>query len=59
VNEPLTEKELKRFRTSIAGNRPYGDDAWQDDQAKPLGLSHTMRSEGRPSIAGRPQHRKN
>jgi putative transposase len=59
VNEPLTEKEVERFRTSIARNRPYGNEAWQDEQAKRLGLSHTMRSEGRPKIAGRPQHRKN
>jgi putative transposase len=50
VNEPMTEKEVQRFGTCIARNRPYGNEAWQNEQAKRLGLSHTIRSEGRPKI---------
>jgi len=50
VNEPMTEKELERLQTCIARNRPYGDETWQSEQAKRLGLSHTMRSEGRPKV---------
>jgi putative transposase len=50
VNKPITEKELERIRTCIARNRPYGDESWQNEQAKRLGLLHTMRSEGRPKV---------
>jgi putative transposase len=48
VNEPMTEKEVERVRTCIARNRPLGDEAWQIEQAKRLGLLHTLRNEGRP-----------
>jgi len=48
VNKPMTEKELDRIRTCIARNRPYGEEAWQSEQAERLGLLHTMRCEGRP-----------
>lgn len=48
VNEPMTEKELEAVRTCIARNRPYGDKPWQSQQAQRLGLSHTLRREGRP-----------
>ena len=48
VNEPMTEKEVKAIQTCTARNRPYGNEPWQDDQAKRLGLLHTLRSEGRP-----------
>lgn len=51
VNEPLTEKEQEAIRTSLARGRPYGDGAWQQTQAKRLGLLHTLRREGRPSKA--------
>jgi hypothetical protein len=44
----LTDKEADRFQTSIARTRPYGDDTWQDREAKRLGLEHTLRREGRP-----------
>jgi hypothetical protein len=37
-----------RLRISISRNRPYGNEAWQAEQAKRLGLMHTIRSEGRP-----------
>jgi hypothetical protein len=48
VNKPVTKKEVERIRTCIARNRPYGKEAWQSEQADRLGLSHKMRSEGRP-----------
>ncbi len=59
VNEPMTEKEVARIRTCIARNRPYGNETWQDEQCKRLGLSHTMRSEGRPKAIGRARHPQN
>jgi hypothetical protein len=46
VNKPMTEEE--KVRTSIARNRPYGDESWQERQAKRFGLLHTLRGEGRP-----------
>jgi hypothetical protein len=48
VNEAMTEKELERVRTCITRNRPLGDEEWQAEQAKHLGLLHTLRNEGRP-----------
>jgi hypothetical protein len=48
VNQPMTEKEAEGFQISIARNRPYGGEAWQDRQARQLGLLHTLRREGRP-----------
>ena len=55
VNEPMTEKEVEGIRTSIVRSRPYGSELWQDQQAKQLGLLHTLRGEGRPK-AIRPQN---
>ena len=48
VNEPMTEKKAEGIRTCIARNRPYGIEEWQIQQAKQLGLLHTIRHEGRP-----------
>jgi putative transposase len=48
VNEALTEKEAEAIHVSLARNRPYGDEEWQEKQVKRLGLLHTMRPEGRP-----------
>ena len=48
VNRPMTEDEAERFQISMARNRPYGDETWQDRQAKRLGLEYTLRREGRP-----------
>jgi putative transposase len=47
VNEPMTEKEVEKIRVCIARNRPYGKEAWQEAQARHLGLLHTLRGEGR------------
>ena len=44
----MTEKEVERIRTSVARNRPFGNEKWQSEQAKRLGLLHTLRGEGRP-----------
>ena len=55
VNGPMTEKEAEGVRTSIVRNRPYGSELWQDQQAKQLGLLHTLRGEGRPK-AVKPQN---
>ena len=48
VNRPMTEKKVEGVRTCIARNRPYGDEDWQEKQARRMGLAHTLRREGRP-----------
>ena len=48
ASAPMTEREAEAVRTCITRNRPYGDEEWQRRQAKRLGLSHTLRCEGRP-----------
>ena len=48
VNKAMTDKEAEGIQTCIARNRPYGDAQWQVEQARRLGLMHTLRSEGRP-----------
>ena len=48
VNEPMTAKEAEGIRTCIARNRPFGTGEWQSEQARRLGLLHTLRGEGRP-----------
>ena len=48
VNKPMTEKEAEAVRICLARSRPFGDERWQEVQAKRLGLPHTLRSEGRP-----------
>jgi putative transposase len=48
VNEPMTEREGEGMQICIARNRPFGEKAWQETQAKRLSLSHTLRNEGRP-----------
>lgn len=59
VNKPLTEKEKQGIVTCIARNRPYGNDDWQRQQADRLGLSHTLRSEGRPKTTRTDQNATN
>ena len=44
----------RRVQISIARNRPLGYESWQEVQAKPLGLMHTLRSEGRPKKTKKP-----
>jgi putative transposase len=59
VNAPMTEREAEGLQICLARNRPYGDDRWQETQAKRLGLMHTLRSEGRPKTIRRNQRGKN
>jgi putative transposase len=48
VDQPLTQAELQRLALSERRNRPFGDDAWTARTADRLGLTHTIRPEGRP-----------
>jgi putative transposase len=50
VNKPLTKKEVEGVQRAITRNQPYGDEAWREQQAKRLGLTHTFRREGRPGV---------
>jgi putative transposase len=52
VNEVMSESEVEKLRGCIARNRPYGGESWQADVARKLGLSHTLRNEGRPKGKG-------
>jgi putative transposase len=59
VNEPMTEEEVEAVQVCIARNRPFGDASWQEVQAKRLGLTHTLRNEGRPQTVKRTSDAKN
>ena len=59
VNRPMTEREADSFQTCMARNRPFGNESWQNTQAKRLGLSHTMRREGRPRKVNKSTRQKN
>ncbi|MCC6681687.1 MAG: transposase [Phycisphaeraceae bacterium] len=48
VNQPMTQEEAERFQMCMARSRPYGEETWQNRQARRLGLLHTLRREGRP-----------
>ena len=48
VNRRMAKRTSDAIRTCIVRNRPYGNEQWQTRQVKRLGLSHTMRREGRP-----------
>lgn len=48
VNEPQTAAEEETLRQSIHRSRPYGSPAWQDQTAKRLNLSSSLRRGGRP-----------
>ncbi len=48
VNEALPVKEQEKMMTCIARNRPFGSDAWQKRTANRLGLTASIRPEGRP-----------
>jgi putative transposase len=48
VNQPQSQAELEKLRTSVQRGRPYGDDAWAAKVAKKLGLESTLRPRGRP-----------
>jgi hypothetical protein len=48
VNTPQTAAELEAVRRAICRNQPFGNDAWQQQVAKRLGLESTLRPRGRP-----------
>ncbi len=52
VNAPLLPREEEGVRVSMARGRPYGDAVWLKRTVGQLGLTHTVRSEGRPQRGG-------
>ncbi len=48
VNKAETESELASLRRSVLRGAPYGDERWQRQTAKTLGLESALRSPGRP-----------
>ena len=48
VDEPLSDMELEDIRTSGQRQRPYGDEEWQAELCRKLGLEMTLRPRGRP-----------
>ena len=51
VNQPETEAELEAIRRSVLRGGPYGDERWQEQTAKALGLESALRAVGRPRQA--------
>jgi putative transposase len=50
VNDPLTAMELAAVHNSIRRGAPLGSAEWILETADRLGLAHTLRSRGRPSL---------
>jgi putative transposase len=48
VNAVQTEGELDALRRSVRRGCPFGDEVWQQNTAKQLGLEFTLRPRGRP-----------
>ena len=48
VNKPETENELAALRRSVRRGAPFGDELWQEQTAKDLGLESALRPPGRP-----------
>jgi putative transposase len=48
VNQVATESALAALRRAVARGAPYGDDRWQPQTAKVLGLEAVLRPPGRP-----------
>jgi len=48
VNKPESESELAALRRSVMRGAPYGNELWQQQTAKALGLESALRSPGRP-----------
>ena len=48
VNQPLTNDERKAMERCIARGQPYGEEKWQKQIAKKLGIESTLRPRGRP-----------
>ena len=52
VGKPQTELELAGLRRCVKRGSPYGTENWRQATAKELGLESTLRSRGRPRLAG-------
>lgn len=52
VNQALTASELTAIGRSIGRGTPLGTPTWVRETAGRLALEHTLRSPGRPRIAG-------
>jgi putative transposase len=48
VNAPLSPPEEEALRRAIRRGQPFGDAAWQSSTASRLGLTSTLRPQGRP-----------
>jgi putative transposase len=48
VNRPMAVRKVEAVRTSIVRNRAFASPAWQAATTAGLGLTHTLRPEGRP-----------
>ena len=51
VNRPMSPKEQEKMGTCIDRNRPFGSELWQKRTANRLGLTASLRPEGRPRKA--------
>ena len=47
VNEPQSEAEVEALRRRVNRGCPFGEDDWQAETVKELGLEHTLRNPGR------------
>lgn len=59
VNRPMPVKERERIQTCIVRSRPFGNELWQTRTANRLGLTASLRPEGRPRKARKDVERKN
>ena len=50
VNEPQTQAELDRLRTSVQRGSPFSAEGWVHEAAERFGMLLTLRALGRPKI---------
>jgi len=50
VNEPQTQAEQDRLRTSVQRGSPFGAEGWVHEAAERFGVLSTLRARGRPKI---------
>ncbi len=57
VNAPQTSEELAALRKCVNGQKPFGSDAWAEDQSRQPGLMGPIRRRGRPrkEVRGAPR----
>jgi putative transposase len=51
LNEPQSDRDEERVRTSIARGRPLGGDTWVERTARRMSITHALRPPGRPAGA--------